>query len=87
MKMKLYQILPEGGQEVFISAAKTDDAAALYITHLEEQGLHDDYEFSVERFDTRVKGDWQASMEKMLSKGLSGIATYSDASGWSVKQP
>ena len=86
MKMKLYQILPEGGQELFISAAKTDDAAAIYITHLEEQGLHDDYEFSVERFDTRVKGDWRPGLLEMLSKGLSGIATYSDASGWSVRQ-
>ena len=36
MKMKLYRIVPETGQEVFISASKTDEAVVLYITDLEE---------------------------------------------------
>lgn len=86
MKMKLYRIVPLTGQEVFISASKTDAAAAIYITDLDEQGQHA-YEFSIERFDTRVKGDWRPSMVEMLSRGLQGIATYSEAQGWSVRQP
>ena len=85
MKMKLYHIVPRIGQEVLISAFKENDAVVIYITHRENRGLDAD-EFSLERYDARITGDWRPGMVEMLSKGLPGIATYSEAIGWSVRQ-
>lgn len=86
MKMKLYRIVPSEGGEVFVVASKTDEAVVIYISHLEEQGQHA-YDFAIERYDARVKGDWRPSMENMLALGVSGVATYTPAGEWSVRLP
>lgn len=83
MNMKLYRILPAKDGEVFVVAPTTDDAVVIYISHLDEQGQHPT-DFTIERFDTRVKGDWRPSMLTMLAQGLCGLATYTDAGVWSV---
>jgi hypothetical protein len=84
MHMKLYRIVPESSPEVIVAAPGHDEAVSIYVTSTAAASTIG-HQFTIERFDTRVRGDWRPSMETMLSRGVSGIATYDQAGNWSVE--
>jgi hypothetical protein len=84
MPLKLYRVLPEGREHLFIAARTADQAAEIFVGSeiAAERQLGD---FSVERWDRLLPVERRAGLKDMLAHEVTGLATHDDKLGWTVE--
>ena len=86
MRMKLYQVAPEIGEQLFVAAADTNRAAAIFAGFSLDAGWGLGL-FAIERVDHDMPAKLQLGLDAMLKFGLEGIAVFERPLGWRVIPP
>lgn len=82
--MQMFKIIAADGTTLTVCADDYDAAAGVFIGwHLGTHGKHPD-EFEVLKRNRRWQGLNRAHVDEVLAKGITGVATYDPALGWSL---
>ena len=82
--MHMFTIIAADGTTLTACAKDYDAAAEVFIGwHLGTYGKHPD-EFEVLKRNRRWQGLNRTHVDEVLAKGITGVATYDPAQGWTV---
>lgn len=82
--MHMFKIIAADGSTLTVCADDYDAAAGVFVIwHLGTHGTQPG-EFEVLRRNRRWQGLNRAHVDEVLAKGITGVATYDPAQGWTV---
>jgi hypothetical protein len=86
MRIKLYHVVPELGEQLYVAATDTHQVAGIFagFSFAAGWGLG---AFAVERVDNDIPDELQVGLDAMLEFGLEGIAVFERPLGWRVIPP
>jgi hypothetical protein len=86
MRIRLYHVVPELGEQLFVASADTDRVAGIFagFSIAAGWGLG---AFAIERVDEDMPEELQLGLDSMLECGLEGIAVFDRPMGWRVIPP
>jgi len=81
MRLKLFQIVREDGDQVFMAAASPEHSATVFLSRELDEG-RDVPSFTTERIDHKLPADRQLGLDDMLSYGPWGVVVFDPVLGW-----